>query len=215
MRSRPPEGHAAHGRSSTAPPEVGRDRCTRARRAPLPWPVSPPPPQHSAGWRPGPGPDPPGQSLERFVALPPCPARRVGRPLPAARMIVRERRFEPPPAPRFDRIRGPAAERTTRRSKGVRLTGIWYVIGFAFAGVSFVFLTIGAAWLVRTEPGRRAQGPALRVGIDTYGDTHGASACPSTSTPCCSSPSTSRWSSSTCGRSRSIRAAARGALSAC
>ena len=27
------------------------------------------------------------------------------------------------------------------------MTGIWYVVGFAFAGVSFVFLTIGAAWL--------------------------------------------------------------------
>ena len=25
---------------------------------------------------------------------------------------------------------------------------LWYVVGFAFAGVSFVFLTIGAAWLV-------------------------------------------------------------------
>ena len=25
---------------------------------------------------------------------------------------------------------------------------LWYVVGFAFAGVSFVFLTIAAAWLV-------------------------------------------------------------------
>ena len=28
------------------------------------------------------------------------------------------------------------------------MTGIWYIVGFGFAGVSFVFLTIGAAWLL-------------------------------------------------------------------
>ena len=28
------------------------------------------------------------------------------------------------------------------------LTGIWYVIGFAFAAGSFTFLTFGAAWLL-------------------------------------------------------------------
>jgi NAD(P)H-quinone oxidoreductase subunit 3 len=32
--------------------------------------------------------------------------------------------------------------------EGVRLEQLWYVVGFAFAGVSFVFLTIGAAWLI-------------------------------------------------------------------
>ena len=31
-----------------------------------------------------------------------------------------------------------------------RVDHLWYVVGFAFAGVSFVFLTIGAAWLSRT-----------------------------------------------------------------
>jgi NAD(P)H-quinone oxidoreductase subunit 3 len=54
------------------------------------------------------------------------------------------------------------------------LTGIWYVVGFAFAGVSFVFLTIGAAWLVshRTR-GDQHKGLPYESGIDTYGDTHG------------------------------------------
>jgi len=64
--------------------------------------------------------------------------------------------------------------RNTRRSKGVRLTGIWYVIGFAFAGVSFVFLTIGAAWLVsHRNRGDVHKGLPYESGIDTYGDTHG------------------------------------------
>ena len=28
------------------------------------------------------------------------------------------------------------------------MTGVWYVVGLAFAGVTFVFLTIGLAWLI-------------------------------------------------------------------
>jgi NADH-quinone oxidoreductase subunit A len=54
------------------------------------------------------------------------------------------------------------------------LTGIWYILGFAFAGVSFVFLTIGAAWLIshRTR-GDEHKGLPYESGIDTYGDTHG------------------------------------------
>ena len=28
------------------------------------------------------------------------------------------------------------------------MTGLWYVLGFAVAGASFVFLTIGLAWLI-------------------------------------------------------------------
>ena len=60
------------------------------------------------------------------------------------------------------------------RSKGVRLTGIWYVVGFAFAGVSFVFLTIGAAWLIsHRNRGDEHKGLPYESGIDTYGDTHG------------------------------------------
>ena len=53
------------------------------------------------------------------------------------------------------------------------MTGIWYVVGFAFAGVSFVFLTIGLAWLLshRTR-GDRHKGYPYESGIDTYGDTH-------------------------------------------
>jgi NADH-quinone oxidoreductase subunit A len=51
---------------------------------------------------------------------------------------------------------------------------LWYVVGFAFAGVSFVFLTIAAAWLIshRTR-GDHHKGLPYESGIDTYGDTHG------------------------------------------
>ncbi|OGO54363.1 MAG: hypothetical protein A2V85_14340 [Chloroflexi bacterium RBG_16_72_14] len=53
------------------------------------------------------------------------------------------------------------------------MTGIWYVVGFAVAGVSFVFLTIGLSWLIthRTR-GDRHKGYPYESGIDTYGDTH-------------------------------------------
>jgi NAD(P)H-quinone oxidoreductase subunit 3 len=53
------------------------------------------------------------------------------------------------------------------------VTGIWYVVGYAFAGVSFVFLTIGLAWLIshRTR-GDKHKGYPYESGIDTYGDTH-------------------------------------------
>jgi NADH-quinone oxidoreductase subunit A len=77
-----------------------------------------------------------------------------------------------PPPRRIREIRQRGTE--TRRSKGVRLTGIWYVIGFAFAGVSFVFLTIAAAWLVsHRNRGDVHKGLPYESGIDTYGDTHG------------------------------------------
>ena len=54
------------------------------------------------------------------------------------------------------------------------MTGIWYVIGFAFAAGSFAFLTFGAAWLLshRTR-GDIHKGLPYESGIDTYGDTHG------------------------------------------
>ena len=54
------------------------------------------------------------------------------------------------------------------------MTGLWYVLGFAVAGASFVFLTIGLAWLIshRTRGSRGKQVP-YESGIDTYGDTHG------------------------------------------
>jgi NADH-quinone oxidoreductase subunit A len=53
------------------------------------------------------------------------------------------------------------------------VTGIWYVVGYAIAGVSFVFLTIGLAWLIshRTR-GDKHKGYPYESGIDTYGDTH-------------------------------------------
>ena len=53
------------------------------------------------------------------------------------------------------------------------LTGIWYVVGFVFAGTLFVFGTIGLAWLVshRTR-GDIHKGYPYESGIDTFGDTH-------------------------------------------
>ena len=54
------------------------------------------------------------------------------------------------------------------------MTGIWYVVGFAFAGVSFVFLTIAAAWLLSHRvKGDEHKGLPYESGIDTFGDTHG------------------------------------------
>ncbi len=53
------------------------------------------------------------------------------------------------------------------------MTEIWYVVGFAFAGVSFVFLTIGLAWLISHRVrGDQHKGYPYESGIDTYGDTH-------------------------------------------
>jgi NAD(P)H-quinone oxidoreductase subunit 3 len=64
-----------------------------------------------------------------------------------------------------------------RRRDGARanntVTGLWYVIGFAFAGVSFTFLTIGASWLLsHRSRGDVHKGLPYESGIDTYGDTH-------------------------------------------
>jgi NAD(P)H-quinone oxidoreductase subunit 3 len=54
------------------------------------------------------------------------------------------------------------------------LEAIWYILGFAFAGASFVFLTIGAAWLIsHRNRGDGHKGLPYESGIDTYGDTHG------------------------------------------
>ena len=54
------------------------------------------------------------------------------------------------------------------------MQGIWYVVGFGIAGVSFVFLVIALSWLIshRTR-GSRGKGLPYESGIDTYGDTHG------------------------------------------
>ena len=54
------------------------------------------------------------------------------------------------------------------------MTGIWYVVGLAFAAATFVFVTIGAAWLIshRTR-GDRHKGLPYESGIDTFGDTWG------------------------------------------
>ena len=54
------------------------------------------------------------------------------------------------------------------------LTGIWYVLGFAFAAGSFTFLTFGAAWLLsHRNRGDVHKGLPYESGIDTFGDTHG------------------------------------------
>ena len=54
------------------------------------------------------------------------------------------------------------------------VTGLWYVIGFAFAGFTFVFITIGASWLLtHRSRGDRHKGLPYESGIDTFGDTWG------------------------------------------
>ena len=54
------------------------------------------------------------------------------------------------------------------------MTNIWYIVGFLVAGISFVFLTIGAAWVVsHRNRGDEHKGLPYESGIDTYGDTHG------------------------------------------
>jgi len=54
------------------------------------------------------------------------------------------------------------------------VTGLWYVLGFAFAGFTFVFITIGAAWLLsHRNRGDRHKGLPYESGIDTFGDTWG------------------------------------------
>src|SRR5260370_29898327 len=54
------------------------------------------------------------------------------------------------------------------------LTGMWYVIGMAFAAGSFTFLTFGAAWMLsHRNRGDVHKGLPYESGIDTYGDTHG------------------------------------------
>jgi NADH-quinone oxidoreductase subunit A len=52
------------------------------------------------------------------------------------------------------------------------LTGLWYVLGFAFAGFTFVFITIAASWLLsHRNRGDRHKGLPYESGIDTFGDT--------------------------------------------
>ena len=61
-----------------------------------------------------------------------------------------------------------------RTGETVDVTNIWYIVGFLVAGVSFVFLTIGAAWLIsHRNRGDVHKGLPYESGIDTYGDTHG------------------------------------------
>jgi NAD(P)H-quinone oxidoreductase subunit 3 len=53
-------------------------------------------------------------------------------------------------------------------------TGLWYVLGFAFAGVTFVLITIVAAWLLsHRSKGDRHKGMPYESGIDTFGYTWG------------------------------------------
>ena len=77
----------------------------------------------------------------------------------------------------WDRIPGdqPApVDPTSPTGETVDVTNIWYIVGFLVAGVSFVFLTIGAAWLIsHRNRGDLHKGLPYESGIDTYGDTHG------------------------------------------
>ena len=53
-------------------------------------------------------------------------------------------------------------------------TGLWYVLGFAFAGATFVLITIIAAWLLSHRArGDKHKGMPYESGIDTYGYTWG------------------------------------------
>ena len=54
------------------------------------------------------------------------------------------------------------------------MTELWYVVGFAVAGVAFVFLVIGLSWLItHRNRGDEHKGRPYESGIDTYGDTWG------------------------------------------
>jgi NAD(P)H-quinone oxidoreductase subunit 3 len=54
------------------------------------------------------------------------------------------------------------------------LPAIWYVVGFAVVSIGFVFVTLGAAWLLsHRNLGDVHKGLPYESGIDTYGDTHG------------------------------------------
>ena len=78
-----------------------------------------------------------------------------------------------------DRIPGdePApVDQAAQPENTVDVTNIWYIVGFMVAGISFVFLTIGAAWLLtHRNRGDVHKGLPYESGIDTYGDTHGRS----------------------------------------
>ena len=53
-------------------------------------------------------------------------------------------------------------------------TPVWYVLGFAIVGLLFVFIVIGASWLItHRSRGDRHKGLPYESGIDTYGDTRG------------------------------------------
>lgn len=54
------------------------------------------------------------------------------------------------------------------------MPAIWYIVGFAVVSIGFVFVTIGAAWLLsHRNRGDIHKGMPYESGIDTYGDTHG------------------------------------------
>ena len=76
------------------------------------------------------------------------------------------------PQPRF---RAAGSRRVHGWTTGRSLTTpLWYVLGFAFAGFTFVFITVGASWLLshRTK-GDGHKGLPYESGIDTFGDTRG------------------------------------------
>jgi NADH-quinone oxidoreductase subunit A len=70
---------------------------------------------------------------------------------------------------------GLAGDDWLRGRRGTVLTApLWYVLGFVFAGFSFVFLTIGLSWFIsHRHKGDEHKGLPYESGIDTYGDTRG------------------------------------------
>jgi NAD(P)H-quinone oxidoreductase subunit 3 len=67
-----------------------------------------------------------------------------------------------------------AVDPSAQPGESVDVTNIWYIVGFLIAGISFVFLTIGASWLItHRNRGDVHKGLPYESGIDTYGDTHG------------------------------------------
>ena len=102
----------------------------------------------------------------------------VARPTAGERSVdlhARSARSAPHPVPWAIRLGPAAALPLPPRFVPPRFVrGIWYIVGFAFAGVTFVFMTIGAAWLVsHRNRGDVHKGLPYESGIDTYGDTHG------------------------------------------
>src|SRR3712207_2265747 len=99
-----------------------------------------------------------------------CFRRRVTNPKHAQR----ERRIDSAAAPHPDSDFHPLQPQAVAPDEALVTTPLWYVLGFAFAGATFVLITIVASWLLshRTK-GDRHKGLPYESGIDTFGYTWG------------------------------------------